>query len=249
MEFKKHIPNSITCLNLLCGCLSVYCTFRYSLVWAGGIIFVAAVFDFFDGFAARLLNVKSDIGKQLDSLADVVSFGLAPGFIMMKLIELSYKLTPACDFYCKYMPFIALIIPIFSALRLAKFNVDLRQTDSFIGLATPANALLIASLPFLLTGWAVSDLFPLKGYLFYFVLNSKVLIIYTLVFSYLLLSEIPLFAMKFKNFKWSDNKLVFLFLGCSLILILLFYFAAVPIIIFLYIILSIINNFNKRKTI
>lgn len=246
MEIKKHIPNTITCLNLLCGCLSIYCTFRYSLLWAGGLLFFAAIFDFLDGFAARLLHVKSEIGKQLDSLADVISFGLAPGIIMFKLIELSYELAPA-NVVCKYMPFIAFIIPVFSALRLAKFNVDTRQSDSFIGLATPANGLLIASLPFLLAGWAVSDLFPLKSYLFYFVLNSRVLVIYTLVFSYLLISEVPLFAMKFKNFKWNDNKLVFIFLGCSIILILLFYFAAVPIIIFLYIILSVINNFNKKR--
>jgi CDP-diacylglycerol--serine O-phosphatidyltransferase len=246
MELKKHIPNAITCLNLVCGCLSVYCTFRYSILWAGGFIFIAAVLDFFDGFAARMLNVKSEIGKQLDSLADVISFGLAPGIIMLKLLELSFIAAPSCGMVCKYMPFIALIIPVFSALRLAKFNIDTRQSDTFIGLATPANALLIASLPFLLSEWGVSDIFPFKAYLFFFVLNPYVLVCYTIIFSYLLVSEVPLFAMKFKNFKWIDNKLIFIFLGISLILILLFYFAAVPIIIFLYIILSMINNFNKK---
>jgi CDP-diacylglycerol--serine O-phosphatidyltransferase len=246
MGFKKHIPNTITCLNLVCGCLSIYCTFRYSILWAGGFIFIAAVLDFFDGFAARILNVKSEIGKQLDSLADVISFGLAPGIIMLKLLELSFIAEPSCGMVCKYMPFIALIIPVFSALRLAKFNIDTRQSDTFIGLATPANAILIASLPFLISDWGVSCLFPLKPYLFFFVLNPYVLVSYTIIFSYLLVSKIPLFAMKFKSFKWKDNKLIFIFLGSSLILILLFYFAAVPIIIFLYLILSVINNFNKK---
>ena len=145
MRIKNHIPNAITLLNLLSGIFSIYFGMEGNLLFSAYCIFIAAVFDFFDGFAARLLHAKSDIGEQLDSLADVVSFGVAPGFIMFHMIKLSLGL----DFESS-LPFFGFIIPLFSALRLAKFNVDENQTDSFIGIPTPAVALLIASFPLII---------------------------------------------------------------------------------------------------
>jgi len=140
MKIKDHIPNFITLLNLFAGLLSIYYGMINELQFAGMMIFVAAVFDFFDGFTARLLNAKSAIGVQLDSLADMVSFGVAPAFLLFHTIEFSIELTGISTW--EYLPFIALIIPLFSALRLAKFNIDEEQQTSFIGMPTPAIAIV-----------------------------------------------------------------------------------------------------------
>ncbi|OZA56958.1 MAG: CDP-diacylglycerol--serine O-phosphatidyltransferase, partial [Sphingobacteriales bacterium 39-40-5] len=140
---KKHIPNSVTCLNLFSGCLGIVFAFQGNLIWASYAIVIAAVFDFFDGMLARLLKAYSDIGKELDSLADMVSFGVLPSVIIYQLFALS----PQIDFGADWLSFSAFIIAVFSALRLAKFNIDTRQSENFIGLPTPANALLIASFP------------------------------------------------------------------------------------------------------
>jgi CDP-diacylglycerol---serine O-phosphatidyltransferase len=217
----KHIPNFITILNLLAGCLSVYYSTSGDLVLASWLIFIAAIFDFLDGMAARLLHAKSPIGGVLDSLADVISFGLAPGFIMFEMIKASQDI-PA------YVPFIAFIIPALSALRLAKFSVDERQSDHFLGLPTPANALLIASFPLILGHY--TDQKTLQ-----FIFSSPyVLIPLSVVLSILLVTEIPLMALKFKNFKWQDNQLKFLLIITSIVLILIFKCLAVPFIFLLY---------------
>jgi CDP-diacylglycerol---serine O-phosphatidyltransferase len=185
-------------------------------------VWAACVFDFFDGFAARWLNVTSAIGKELDSLADMVSFGILPAVFMFRLIQ-EKSVTPlsfASD-YPSYLPYAAVLIAVFSALRLAIFNVDETQKDSFRGLPTPANAIFITGLSFL----------P-------FSISPWVLVIVTLVFCFLLVSRIELFALKFKNFTWTANRMKFSFLALSVISLIAFEFAAIPLIILLYIALS-----------
>jgi CDP-diacylglycerol---serine O-phosphatidyltransferase len=228
---KKHIPNFITCLNLFTGCVAIYIAFQGNLVFAAYLVGVAAVFDFLDGMVARLLHAYSEIGKQLDSLADMVSFGVLPGIIMFQLMRKSAMADPNTSLLqAEVFPFLAFIIIIFSALRLAKFNIDTRQTTLFIGLPTPANTLFIASLPLILA----TDQFNLSQYF----MNQYVLLGLTLFLSYLLVAEIPLFALKFKNLAWKDNATRFIFLLIAIPLLFLLKFAAIPMIIVLYVLLS-----------
>ncbi|MEO6882570.1 MAG: CDP-diacylglycerol--serine O-phosphatidyltransferase [Bacteroidia bacterium] len=228
----KHIPNFVTSLNLFCGCLAIVFSFSGYLEWAAAMIGLAAIFDFLDGLLARVLNVHSEIGKQLDSLADMVTFGVTPGVILFELFNRAllgnYPL----------LPFFAFVITVFSAIRLAKFNLDTRQTNSFIGVPTPANAILVASFPLIMqyqAHWAGimwTNIF----------LNVFFLIIFTALMSYLLIAEIPLFALKFKDFSFKNNSLRFVFLGISLLLLIICRFVGIPIILFLYLIFSLINN-------
>jgi CDP-diacylglycerol--serine O-phosphatidyltransferase len=229
---KTYIPNAITCLNLLCGCLALYFAFNERLEYAAYLVGIAAIFDFLDGMLARVLKAYSEIGKQLDSLADMVSFGVVPGAIMFGLLsqaEASVLGIPAA-----VLPFFGFLITVFSALRLAKFNIDTRQAESFIGVPTPACSMFIASLPLILAT---------SGNLYdNFLLNPYFLLIVTVIFSYLLVAELPLFALKFKNLTWKDNATRFIFLGISVILLALVKFAAIPLIIVLYILLSIVKK-------
>ena len=213
----RHIPNFLTCCNLLCGCFGIVFLLEERNVPAAYFVWAACVFDFFDGFTARMLKVSSPIGKELDSLADVVSFGVLPGLVMYKMIAAS---TDGPLAYTGFM------IAAFSALRLAIFNVDETQRDSFKGLNTPANTLFITSLP--LISNRVGD----------WLYQPWVLILITVVFSLLLVSRIEIFALKFKNFSWADNKLRFTFLLLSVLLLAFFQVAALPLIIILYIVLS-----------
>lgn len=232
MYIKKHIPNFITSLNLLCGCLAIVSAFNSNLIWASYLVAIAAVLDFLDGFAARLLKVHSEIGKQLDSLADMVTFGVVPAVIVFHLLKNNSSEYPfiQSNLWIQYLPF---SIAVFSALRLAKFNIDTRQADLFIGVPTPANTILIASFPLIIQ----SD-----NFLTPVLLNPYFLISLSFLMSYLLVAELPLFALKFKNFHWADNKTRFCFLGISLLLLILFHVIAIPFIIFLYIFLSLIDN-------
>ena len=232
MKIKKHIPNFITCLNLLCGCLAIVQAFNNNLVWSAYFVGIAAVLDFMDGMTARWLKAYSEIGKQLDSLADMVTFGVVPGMIMFKLLEVSLVYSN------HYFPLIAFLIPVFSALRLAKFNIDTRQSDSFIGVPTPANAVLIASFPLILSFQPVFAKLSIAD----FILSPVFLYLVCIVMSYLLIAEIPLFSLKVKNLKWSDNKTRFAFLIVAAGLLIIFQFIAIPFIIFLYIILSVFNT-------
>jgi len=245
MKIRSNIANYITCLNLLCGSIAIYYLFQRDFMTAVYLVLAAAVFDFADGFVARLLHVKSPLGVQLDSLADMISFGLVPGVAMFQLLNMSMHIwnfgLPS------FTPFIAFIIPVFSAWRLAKFNIDERQTDHFIGLPTPANALVIMSFLPVASHKLQSPLFPYHDYLFYLVTHPFVLIAATLSLSYLLVSNIPLIAMKFKSFTWKENRIRYIFIITSLVLILLFYFVAIPFIIILYIVLSLIDYYNKSK--
>ena len=219
---KKHIPNAITCANLFSGCVGIVFAFKGELEIAAYFVLLAGIFDFFDGMAARLLNVKSDIGKQLDSLADMVSFGLLPGAVMFQLLKLS-------NYSSEYLPYLGFIITIFSALRLAKFNIDERQTEDFIGLNTPMNTLFIVSLPFI-----AHDYPEIIG-------SSISLIAIIAITSYLLISEIKIFSFKLSDMNWAKNKMKFVFIVVSIILIGFLKFVAIPFILVLYISLSILH--------
>ncbi|MFP5079462.1 CDP-diacylglycerol--serine O-phosphatidyltransferase [Pedobacter sp. JCM 36344] len=224
---KKHIPNAITCANLFSGCIGVVYAFTGALDVAAYFVLLSGTFDFFDGLVARALNVKSSIGKELDSLADMVSFGFLPGVVMFKLLMVS-------DFSSPWLPYLGFVITIFSALRLAKFNVDTRQTENFIGLNTPMNTLLIVSLPFI-----QKDYPQIIG-------STLFLIALTVILSWLLISEIRIFSMKLSNLSWGHNKYKYLFLISSVTLAIVLKFVAVPFIILLYIGFSIVH-FKKIK--
>ena len=230
----RHVPNTITCLNLFSGCLSIVMTFNGMLNMAAYFIFAAAVFDFFDGFAARWLKAYSAMGKELDSLSDVVSFGVAPAAIMYALLlsaAAKHGLTVE-TFSCGWWVAVsAYIIAVFSALRLAKFNIDTRQTDSFIGLPTPANALFICSLAFV---ESVNQSILTESIFF--------LLAITVVFSYLLVSELPLFSLKFKSFDWKSNQIRYIFIILSALVLIALHWAGLSVVILLYIIISIFTH-------
>lgn len=213
------IPNTITSLNLLCGCIAIFHAFAGDLTVAFWLVIVAAIFDFLDGFAARILKAYSEIGKQLDSLADMVSFGVAPAAVV----------------YAMGAGHIAFFIAVFSALRLAKFNVDTRQSTEFIGLPTPANSLFFVSIGYVV----MND--PSCGMAAIYC-NLAFLYSAVAVFSILMISEIRMFSLKFKSYKLKDNLLVYGFLTISLIALICFNIAAIPFIICLYVVLSISRN-------
>jgi len=215
----KHVPNFLTCCNLVCGCLGIIFLFEGSAIPTAYFVLAACVFDFFDGFAARLFKANSPIGKELDSLADMVSFGALPALLMYKTLALSSPPT-------SYLPYLGLLIAVCSALRLAKFNIDETQSDSFKGLPTPANAIFITALPFLTQP------------IFDAVHQPAVLSIITIIFSLLMVSRFDLFALKFKNFSWADNKIRFTFLLLSVFLVAFLHWAALPLLILLYIAMS-----------
>lgn len=216
---KRHIPNAITCANLFSGCIGIVFAFKGELQIAAYFVVLSGIFDFFDGMVARLLHVKSAIGKDLDSLADMVSFGFLPGVVM-------YQLLLKSDYSSDYMPFLGFIITVFSALRLAKFNNDERQTEDFIGLNTPMNTLFIVSLPYIALDYPT-------------VIGSTLLLIaITAITSFLLISEIRIFSLKFSNLNWAKNKFKFIFLTLAASLIAILQFAAIPFVLVLYIALS-----------
>lgn len=225
---RKHIPNFITCANLFSGCVGMVFAFQENLIFAAYALFLAAIFDFFDGFASRVLKSFSGIGKDLDSLADMVSFGVLPSVILYQL----FLQSPQIDKVSTYLNFSAFLIPVFSALRLAKFNTDTRQAEIFIGLPTPANAILIASFPLILQQYP-----GLSRY----ILNPYGLTVFIIVMCALLVAEMPLMSLKFKNRDFNRNIYRYLLLLFSAILILFFKFVAVPVVIFIYITLSIIQ--------
>lgn len=233
---KKHIPNFITTLNLFSGCIGIILALQYRIDYAAYFIAIAAAFDFLDGMAARLLHVKSEIGKELDSLADVVSFGALPGIIIYQMMANSPN-TPIVGSYISIFSLVALIIPILSAVRLAKFNLDTRQTTSFIGLPVPANALFLGSLPLIKMQAGYSDSL---SWLTMITDNYYILAIIAIGMSLLLVSEIPLISLKFKNLKFADNKPQFILVLFAIISFILLTFTAIPLIILTYILLSLV---------
>ena len=223
---KKHIPNTITCCNLVSGCIATYYAFQSNYLMALLFIIIGAVFDFFDGMTARLLHVSSPIGKELDSLADDITFGFAPSAIVFSYL---------CSFHIHllFVPFLAFVMAAFSALRLAKFNLDERQALGFIGLPTPANALFWGSL---IVGLNDSSLFTLHSSFPYLILLG------TFISSYLLISEIPMFALKFKTWGWKGNEVKYIFLLTCIPLLYLLGTLGIAAIIAWYVVLSVITN-------
>lgn len=312
--FKKLIPHLFTAGNLVGGVLAIIFALTGKLEYAPYCIFISAFLDFFDGFAARLLKVPSEMGKQLDSLADMVTFGVAPGVIVFVMLKISF-LEPFCPnyppiqsgevltiytgdlyencygqpepdnlylskkvpdslntsnpdsgftftsnfrHYCGpmlnepplqkfyiFFPLIALIIPIMSMFRLAKFNLDTRQSDSFIGLPTPANTIFFASLPLIIFQYSAPE-FEWQKTLVDLLLNPWFLLISTLIMSILLVAELPLFALKFKSFGWKGNEIRYIFLTLCAVMLATLWWLALPLIIILYILLSLIQNLRKQ---
>lgn len=243
---KRHIPNLITLLNVFCGCVATVFAVMNQLEFAAIFVFLGIFFDFFDGLAARLLDVRSELGLQLDSLADVITSGLVPGIVMFQLLNMSVSggwNTSNFDWVINrsisMLPFLGFFITMASAYRLAKFNIDENQKDSFIGLPTPANALLILSLPLIL-------MYQGNDVLNDIILNQWFLIGLTLVSCYLLNSKIELFALKFKNWNFTDNALRYVFIIVSLVLLLTLRFLAIPTIIVFYVLSSLPGNLKSE---
>ena len=230
---KKHIPNTITCLNLISGCIATYWAFQGDYQLALLFIVIGAVFDFFDGMSARLLHVSSDIGKELDSLADDITFGFAPSAIVFSFLS-------SFHIHLPLVPFLAFVIAAFSALRLAKFNLDERQTLGFIGLPTPANALFWGALIVSLDMQTWFEPYQQPSYWLYIVLALIP------VSCWLLVSEIPMFALKFKTWGRKGNEIKYIFLLTCIPLLLLFGVSGLAAIIAWYVILSVVNNMRKK---
>jgi CDP-diacylglycerol--serine O-phosphatidyltransferase len=231
---RRNIPNALTCGNLLCGCIGVVEAFHNNLLLSCVLIGIALIFDFFDGFLARVLKVSSAIGKDLDSLADMVTFGLLPSIILYQLLMQSIP-----DLLGIWKAYPAFIMAIFSAIRLAKFNNDPRQSDSFIGVPTPANAMLIGSLPLIVH---TQDVFWKD-----LIINTNNLLILTVVMSYLLVMEMPLIALKFKHFQWKGNEARFILIILTIVLLVTLKILAIPAILILYILLSVVENLRKKQ--
>jgi CDP-diacylglycerol--serine O-phosphatidyltransferase len=234
MNIKKHIPNFLTLLNLFCGCIAIVFAANEQFDIAFYFVALGIFFDFFDGFFARKFGVSGPLGVQLDSLADMVTSGVAPGFVMFKML-----LANNYD-SCVYVPYLGFIITLGACYRLANFNIDTRQSDSFIGLPTPANTLFIMSLPLVI---AECQFLALSE-----ILSSKwVLLFITAVSAYVMNAEIPLFSLKIKNFSFQKYKLQIGFLVVSIIMIFTLNFLAIPLIILTYVLLSVLNNMFAKK--
>lgn len=232
---KKIIPNTLTCCNLIAGCVATNYALagnvEVALLW----IMVGALFDFFDGMSARLLHVSSPIGKELDSLADDITFGFAPAaivFFELQVVEYPDVLLP----FTAYIPYVAFVMAAFSALRLAKFNLDERQSMGFIGLPTPANALFWGSFIIGYADWIESSVWALP-----------LLVCMVALSSFLLVSEIPMFALKFKHWGWAENKLKYIFILCCIPILVLYDVAGIALIIVWYILLSVYKTMLDKS--
>lgn len=249
---KQYIPNALTLLNLFCGSIAVIFAVNDNFTAAALFVFLGIFFDFFDGFAARKLNVQSELGLQLDSLADVVTSGLVPGIVMFKLLILTgnYNYNSTLEGMWRQnslvdgLPFVAeaiigLSITLASAYRLAKFNIDTEQQSFFKGLPTPANTLLIISLPLILE-------FQNSDVINKIILNKWFLIGLTIFSCWILTSNIKLFALKFKDYSFKSNATRYIFIILCLVLLIVLHFAAIPVIILLYIGMSMLDNVTSK---
>jgi CDP-diacylglycerol--serine O-phosphatidyltransferase len=233
---KGIIPNLLTLTNLISGLIAILSVLKGDFYTAAILLGIALLCDFLDGFVARLLNVHSELGKQLDSLADMVTFGVLPGFVMFKLFGMAqFGAEPMPD----WMPYLGFLIPVFSALRLAKFNIDTRQSDFFIGLPTPAHALFVFSLALVVEQ-------SNGGYMAGILLHPFFLTAVTIVGSLLLVAELPLIALKFKNFRVVENLGRFILIFASVILLLTLRLRALAFIIPLYLVLSLIFKPTRK---
>lgn len=246
MNVKRYIPNLLTLGNLLCGTIATIFAIKGDFFATAILVMVGIMFDFFDGFAARMLKVQGELGKQLDSLADMVTSGVVPGIVMMQLLVEAFDVDAVgyfgVDSYGSTgsnLPYLGLILTLGAAYRLAKFNIDERQSDSFIGVPTPAMSLFVISLPLIAQ-------FDKESFLVSLISNQYFLLLITVLFTYLMNAEIPLFSLKFKNFSFKDNVIKYVFLLLSIVLIITLKIAAVPAIILAYIVLSMVNNSDRK---
>lgn len=236
MSIKKHIPNIITLLNLFSGCVALIFVTQLNFEMAFYAVCLGIFFDFFDGFFARLFKVSSPLGLQLDSLADMVTSGVIPGFVMFAMLQMCVGNLP----FANILPYLGFVITLGSCYRLANFNIDTRQTDSFIGLPTPANALFVLSLPLVLQDTTIAFVRLALS-------NTSVLLLITFLSALVLNAEIPLFSLKIKKMNLKDNMLPILFLLSSSLLLIILKFLAIPIIILGYIVLSVVKNSMVKK--
>ena len=253
MNIKKHIPNLLTLGNLLCGTIATIFAVQGEFVFAALLVISGILFDFLDGFAARLLHVSGELGKQLDSLADMVTSGVVPGIIMFRLLQDENVFMNDNDLNSleqfsfnlnlnDVLPFLGLLLTLGACYRLAKFNIDKRQSDSFIGLPTPAMSLFVISLP-LIQEYSSID------FVQNIIVNNYFLIAVTLVLTYLMNAELPLFSLKFKEYSVKNNVIKYLFLVVSLCMIIFLQYLSIPLIILLYVILSIFSNAANKVTV
>lgn len=249
MNMQKHIPNILTLGNLFSGTVATICAVQGEFMYAAFLVVLGIVFDFFDGFAARLLKVSGELGKQLDSLADMVTSGVVPGIIMFSLLSSDNYFGANLEetetmiwssFKFSTIQLIGLLLTLGACYRLAKFNIDTRQTDSFIGLPTPAMSLFVISLPLI---QQFSDIEFIQN----LISNNYFLIAVTLILTYLMNAELPLFSLKFKEYSVKNNLIKYVFLLTSLVMIIFLKYLSIPLIITLYIILSIISNYGKKS--
>ena len=246
---KKHIPNILTLGNLFCGTVATIYAVQGNFEIAGILVVLGIFFDFFDGFAARVLNVSGELGKQLDSLADMVTSGVVPGIVMFKFLAISPNLdtlenaaidTNWMNFNFAPIQFLGLLLTLGACYRLAKFNIDTRQSESFIGLPTPAMSLFIISLPLIQEYSTIESIQNLIS-------NHYFLILVTVLLTYLMNAELPLFSLKFKEYSVKNNAVKYMFILISVLLIFSLHVISIPIIIFLYVSLSIIRKIYNMK--
>ncbi len=244
---KKHIPNIFTLANLFSGTIAVINAVEGHLMMAGFFVLLGIFFDFFDGFFARILKVPSELGKQLDSLADMVTSGVAPGIILMKLLEQTIVKDNGTlidlhlfGYELEGIALIGLLFILAAAYRLANFNIDERQTSSFIGLPTPAATLVVISLPFILEHSSIEIIESI-------ILTKWFLVSITLLLSFLMNANIPLFSLKFKDFSFKNNKIKYVFLIVSVVLLVALQFIAIPLMILIYVLLSLVENGKNNK--
>lgn len=239
MNIKQHIPNLLTLGNLFCGTVAVIFAIKGDFTATALLVAIGIGFDFFDGFVARALNVQGELGKQLDSLADMVTSGVVPGIVMLKLFEEAFNVDAVGYFGVdeygmtgSNLPYLGLLLTLGACYRLAKFNIDERQSDSFIGLPTPAMSLFVISLPLIVN---------FSNHIFFIdlVINKYFLLVVTFLLTFLMNAELPLFSLKFKDFSLKNNKVKYLFLLISIALLIGLKFVAVPLIILLYVLLSV----------
>jgi CDP-diacylglycerol--serine O-phosphatidyltransferase len=240
MNIKAQIPNLFTMLNLFCGCIALVFVSNSDFKLAFFFVCLGIFFDFFDGFFARKFGVAGPLGVQLDSLADIVTSGVVPGYVMYQML-MDSRVFLVLEWYHIALPFLGFIITLGACYRLAKFNIDERQSDSFIGLPTPANALFIMSIPLILEnthqGLMISDTIKIG------------LVIISFLSAYIMNAEIPLFSLKIKDFSFNKYKLQIMFVAIAVIMLIFIQILAVPIIILLYVLLSVINNFFPKKVV
>ncbi len=245
---KNQIPNSITILSLVLACLAIILTFEGELAIAAYLLIGSCVCDFFDGFAARALKVNNPIGKEIDSLVDMIAFGVAPAMLLYQVTKMAQE-TQQIQLLTDYpwLHYIVFAIPIFSAIRLAKFNIDTRQTSSFIGLAVPAHASFYIFIVLLYLYPNLPQIINVTDFITPIVSNPLILLGLSVLLSLMLVAEVPMFSLKFKNMKWKDNALAFNFILLWFIMLIFINIVAMPVIVIFYIVWSIILNFKNNS--